>query len=88
MSEEEDTGVGLVVMEEEQMRDEGEVIEALGQSSPVRNQPTIIMTGDEFSNGSIPVREVQEDGPGLMDTSSSLLGSFQSWHSSQSSEKD
>ena len=26
-----------------------------------RNQPTVIMTGDEFTNGSIPVREVWED---------------------------
>ena len=30
MSEEADTGVGSTVMEEEQMRDEGEVIEAWG----------------------------------------------------------
>ena len=30
MSEEADTDVGLVVMEEEQMRDEGKVIEAQG----------------------------------------------------------
>ena len=43
------------------MRNEGEVIEAWGQSSPVMNQPTVIMTGDEFTNGSIPAKEIRED---------------------------
>ena len=46
------------------------------------------MTGDEFNDGSIPVREIREDGLGLMDPSNSPLESFQSLYSSQSSEKD
>ena len=35
-----------------------------------------------------PVKEIREDGLGLVEPSSSPLGSFQSLHSSQSSEKD
>ena len=57
-------------------------------SSPVREQSTVIMTGDEFTGGSLPVREVREEGLGLGELSSSPLGSFQSLQSSQSSEKD
>ena len=53
------------------------------------NQSTVMMTCDEFTNGPIPVREIGENGPGSMeDPISSPLGSFQSLHSSQSSEKD
>ena len=89
MSEEADTGVGLVVMEDEQMRDEGEVIGTQGQSSPVMNQSAVMMTGDEFTDRPIPVREIGENEPRPMeDPISSMLGSFQSLHSSQSSEKD
>ena len=48
-----------------------------------------MMTGDEFSDGAQPVREVGECGAILMeDPISSPLGSFQSLHSSQSSEKE
>ena len=46
------------------------------------------MTGDEFTNGSMPVREVGKERLGFSELSSSLLGSFQSLHSSQGSEKD
>ena len=46
------------------------------------------MTGDEFNDGSMPVREVGKEGLGLSELSSSLLGSFQALHSSQGSEKD
>ena len=52
-------------MDDEQMRDEGEVIGAQGQSSPVINQSTVMMTGDEFTDGSIPVREIGEMDWGL-----------------------
>ena len=53
------------------------------------NQSTVMMTGDEFTDGSIPVREIRENGLGPMkDPISSPLGSFQSLHRSQSSEKD
>ena len=41
MSEETDTGVGLVVMEDKQKRGEGEVIEVQGQSSPVVDHLTV-----------------------------------------------
>ena len=48
-----------------------------------------MMTGDEFSDRAQPVSEVGESGAILMeDPISSLLGSFQSLHSSQSSEKE
>ena len=71
------------------MRDEGEVIGAWGKSSPVMSQSTVMVTGDEFTNGSIPVREIGENGPGPMEDSiSSSLGGCQALHSSQSSEKD
>ena len=46
------------------------------------------MTGDEFTNGSVPVREVGKEGLGLSELSSSPLGSFQSLYSSKSSEKN
>ena len=59
------------------------------QSSPVGEQSTvIIMTGDEITDGSSPVREVRKEGVGLGELSSSQLGSFHSLHSSQSSRKD
>ena len=51
-------------------------------------QSTVIMTGEQFTNGSMPVREVGKKGSGLSELSSSPLGSFQLLHSSQSSEKD
>ena len=89
MSEEVDTGVELVVMEDEQMRDEGGVIGAWEQSGPVVNQSTVMMTGDELTNGSIPVKEIGENGLGpIEDPINSLLGSLQLLQSSQSSEKD
>ena len=53
------------------------------------NHSTVMMTGDEFTNGSISIREIGENGLEPMeDPISSLLGSFQSLHSSHSSEKD
>ena len=49
-------------------------------------QSTVIMTGEEFTNGSMPVREVGDKELGsIEDPTSSLLGSFQLLHSSQSS---
>ena len=88
MSEEADAGVEVVVMEDEQIREEREVIGIQGWSSPVRDQSTVIMTGDEITNESLPVKEVREDGLGLVESSSSPIGSFQSLHSRQNSEKD
>ena len=89
MSEEADAGAGLVVMEDEQMRDEREVIGIQKWSSPVMNQLPVRMTVDEFTDVSMPVREVRDKELGSMeDPISSLLGSFQSLHSSQSSGKD
>ena len=58
------------------------------QSSPVKEQSIVMMTGDEITSGSLPVREVREDRPELGELSSSPLGSFQSLQSSQSSDND
>ena len=89
MSEEADVGAGLVVMEDEQRKDEREVSEIQKQSSPVGEQSTVIMTGEEFTNGPMPIREVGDKDLGsIEDPTSSPLGSFQLLHSSQSSEKD
>ena len=89
MSEEADAGVWLVIMEDEQMRDEGEVNGAQEWSSPIIKHSTVMMTGDEFTDGTIPVRKVRDNEPGPMeDPMTSPLGRFQSLHSSQSSEKD
>ena len=88
MSKETDVGVGLVVMEDEQMGDEREVTGIQKQSSPVGQQSTVIMTGEEFAKESMPEREIGKEGLGLSELSSSPLGSFQSLHSSQGSEKD
>ena len=86
MSEKANVGAGLVVMEDEQMR---EVIAIQEWSSPVMIQLPVRMTGDEFTEGSIPIREVRDNKLGSIDDPiSSLLGSFQSLHNSQSSEKD
>ena len=46
------------------------------------------MTGEELTNGSVPDRERGKRGLQLSELSSSPLGSFQSPHSSQGSEKD
>ena len=89
MSEEVGVGAGLVVMEDEQMKDERKVREIWKWGSPVGEQSTVIMTGDEFTNGSMPVREVGDKELGsIEDPTSSQLGSFQSLHSSQSNNKD
>ena len=92
MSEEADVGAGLVVMEDEQMRDEREVIgiqEQISLVMPVMTQLPVWMTGDEFTEGSIAIREVRDNELGSMDDPiRSPLGSFQLLHSSQSSEKD
>ena len=46
------------------------------------------MTDEEFAKGSMPDKEVGKEGSGLSELSSSPLGSFQSLHSSQGSEKN
>ena len=88
MSEETDVGVGIVVMEDEWMRDEREVIGIPKQSSPVWEQSAVIMTGEECTAESIPEKEMRKEGSGLSKLSSTLLGSFQLLHSSQGSEND
>ena len=88
MSEEADVGAGLVVIEDEQMRDEREVIGIQERSSPVGELSTVIMTGEEFTNGSMTDREVGKEGLEFSKLSSSPLGSFQLLHGSQGSEKD
>ena len=71
------------------MRDEREVIEIWEWSSPVMNQVPVRITGDEFTDGSMSIREVRNKELGSMEVPiSSPLGSFQLLHSSQSSEKD
>ena len=54
----------------------------------MKEQSTVRTTGDEIIGGSLPVREVREDRLGLGELSTSLLGSFQSLQSSQSSQND
>ena len=88
MSEETDVGAGLVVMEDEWMGDEREVTGIQKQGSPIGECSTVIMTGEEFAKESMPDREVGKEGLGLSELSSSPLGSFQSLHSSQGSEKN
>ena len=80
--------LGLVVMEDEWMRDEREVIEIQKQSSPVGEQLTLIMTGEECTGESIPEKEMGKEGSGFSKLNSSLLESFQLLYSSQGSEKD
>ena len=46
------------------------------------------MTGKELVRGSMPDREVGKEGSGLSEFGSFPLGSFQSLHSSQGSERD
>ena len=46
------------------------------------------MTGEEFTNGSMPDRDIGKEGLGLSELSSPPLGSFHLLHSSQGSEKD
>ena len=89
MSEEADNSVGWsVVMEDEHRSDGGGVIEVQGQKGPVLNHSAVMMTGDELPGGSKLVSEVGEDETIPMEDSiSSPLGSFQSLHSSQSSEE-
>ena len=77
MSEEADAGAGLVIMDDEQMGDEREVIGIQDWRSPVMNQPPVRMTGDEFTDGSMQVREVRDKELGSMeDPISSPLGIF------------
>ena len=57
MSEETDIGAGLVVMEDEQMGNEREVTGIQKWNSTVGEQSTVMMTGDEFTDESMPVRK-------------------------------
>ena len=82
MSKETDLGAGLLVMEDEWIRDEREVIRIQKQSIPVGEQSTVIMTRHECTGESIAEKEMGKEGSGLSKLSSSLLGSFQSLHSS------
>ena len=88
MSEETDVDAGLVVVEDEQMGDEREVTGIQKDSSPVGEQSTVMMTGDEFNDEPRPVREVGKERSEPSELSSSPVGSFLSLHSSQGSEKN
>ena len=46
------------------------------------------MTGKESVRASMPDREIGKEGSGFSEIGSSLLGTFQSFHSSQGSERD
>ena len=58
------------------------------KSSPPGKCSTVIMTDEESVRGSTPDREIVKEGLGFSEHGSSLLGSFQSLHSSQGSERD
>ena len=58
------------------------------KNSPLGRQSTVIMTGEEFVRVATPDRKVGKEESGFSELGSSPLGSFQSLHSSQSSEKD
>ena len=88
MSEEADVDGGLMVIEDEQMNAEREDKGNKEKSSPEGEQSAVIMTDDEFVGGSMPDREVGKEGSGLSELGSCPLGSFQSLHSSQGSERD
>ena len=88
MSEETDVGAGLVVVEDEQMGDEREVTGIQKWSSPVGEQSIVMMTGDEFTDEPRSVGEVGKEGLEPTELSSSPVGSFQSLHSSQDSDKN
>ena len=88
MSGETDHGVGSKVMEDEHKSDEGSVIETQGQRDPILNHSAVMVTDDELPCGSKQVSEAGENETVPMEDSiSSPLGSFQSLHSSQSSEE-
>ena len=85
MSEETDFDTGLMGMEDEQMSEEREDKGNQEKSSPMEKQA---MTGKESIRGSMPDREVGKEGSEFSELGNSLLGSFQSLHSSQGSERD
>ena len=85
MSEEADVITGLRIMEDEQVNGEKE---SLGKSSPLGKHTTVMMTGEESVRRSTPDREIEREGSGLSELGSSPLGSFESLHSSQSSERE
>ena len=78
MNGEIDVDAGLMMIEDEQMNEE-----ECGQekSSPLGRQSTVIMTGEEFVRVATPDGEIGKEG-------SLPVGSFQSLHSSQSSERE
>ena len=64
------------------MGDEREVTGIQKRSSPVVEQSTVMMTGDEFTDEPRPVREVGKEGLEPSELSSSPVGSFPLLHSS------
>ena len=82
MSDKEDVDSGLMIIE--QMNEEKrEVVRVNLLEGP----STVTLTGDESVRGSTE-RGIEKVGSGLSELGSSLLGSFQSLNSSQSSESD
>ena len=83
MSDKEDVDSGLMIIEQ---MNEGK--RELVRGSLLEGPSTVTLTGDESVRGSTPERGIKKVGSGLSELSSSLLGSFQSLNSSQSSERD
>ena len=84
MNEETDVDAGLMTIEDEQMPEKEGSEE---KNSPLGKQSTVIMTGEELVRKATPEREIEKEGSGFSELGSSPLGSFQSLHSTQSSEK-
>ena len=85
MCGEADVDTGLMIIEDEKMNEEKGEQE---KGSLLEKQSTVIMTGEELTREPTPDRKVEKVGSGLSELGSSLLGSFQSLNSSQSSEND
>ena len=85
MNEETDVDTELMMIEDEQMTEKESGQE---KSSPSRQQLTVIMTGEKPVRIAMPEKEIGKEESGLSELGSSPLGSFQSLHSSQSSERD
>ena len=85
MSEDTDVDVGLKTIEEEQITEKEGSQE---RNSPLGKQSTVIVTDEDLIGVATPDKEMGKEGSGLSELGSSPLGSFQSLHSSQSSEGD
>ena len=85
MSEEADVNTGLMIIEDEKINEEKGEPE---KGSPLEKLMTVTMTSEKSVRGLTPDREIEKIGSGISKLDSSPLGSFQSFNSSQSGEKD